>query len=238
MAKNVEDILDFTIVQTDDTVDCAAGCGNTVPLWIKRSHDGKTKHLRSICDECERKNEYEIRALRYRRLAPPFLLDSDETRFPNVFDKLKKWNASGFVYLYGKTGKGKTRMAIATLKRLILNDGIYAKMTDSMLGDRVAALFRENINTAMEYVESIAGYGGVLLMDDLDKNSLTERSAREIWSIIDHRYKWALPTVITTQCELLNLISLFSHDPRQHGDSMARRIYESAGNGEWILEVK
>lgn len=62
---------------------------------------------------------------------------------------------------------------------------------------------------------------GVVLLDDLGLNELTEYAMGKFDSIINHRYEHLMPTIITTNLDLTNL-------PTYVGDRTASRMAEAS----------
>jgi DNA replication protein DnaC len=107
------------------------------------------------------------------------------------------WIADGFpnsenLILSGPTGSGKTSMAYAVGREIYL------------LGHKVkvwqtAELFDEmrSIDQSKEVLESVKT-ADLLILDDLGSERKTEWVEERLFLIIDYRWQWKLPIIITT----------------------------------------
>ena len=106
----------------------------------------------------------------------------------------------GFVFI-GEYGNGKSHLAAATVHELI-NRGITAsyQVTPELL-KRVRATFngsgqRETEAGILEVLQGVK----CLVLDDLGAQKQTEWAEEFLYTVIDHRYRRRLPTIITSNC--------------------------------------
>lgn len=118
-------------------------------------------------------------------------------------------NTNG-IYITGKyNGCGKTHLAVAILLEL-LKKGIAGAfmVVPNFLND-----LQNAFGDAKEFTKIFNTYKGaaVLVMDDinairLDKDGKASQWSREqIFMLINYRYEWALPTIITATCNFKEL---------------------------------
>lgn len=133
----------------------------------------------------------------------------------DAYDFCKNWcktftpNVNG-IYITGKyNGCGKTHLAVAILLEL-LKKGIAGAfiVVPNFLND-----LQNAFGDAKEFTKIFNTYKGaaVLVMDDinairLDKcGKASQWSAEQIFMLINYRYEWSLPTIITATCNFKEL---------------------------------
>lgn len=152
---------------------------------------------------------------------------------PNLFEEstldnyigetewLKPWleMPSGYVLIASPiSGNGKTHLAIAILKNLWI-EKLYSCRFQSV----VELLKQEyaSFNPSNQINSSVAKACkriGVLVLDDLGAENITDFSKSLLYEIVDYRYARALPTVVTT--------NLGSDDlKKRYGDRLASRLF-------------
>ena len=115
--------------------------------------------------------------------------------------------AKGTLLLEGETGTGKTHLAIGALFDAWTRHGIFGqfwpvidlleRFRRTMQGDR-AQETAEQIEAALDRVD-------LLVLDDLGAQRDTDYAGERLFSLIDHRYSRRLPTIVTTNVELMAL---------------------------------
>lgn len=111
-------------------------------------------------------------------------------------DKLKA--GEGFT-LVGTYGSGKSHLAAAVVHELI-NRGISATYQPiAELLKRVRATYDGTGETEAQILEWLHGVK-CLALDDIGTQKQTKWAEEFIFTVIDHRYRHRLPTIITTNC--------------------------------------
>lgn len=151
-------------------------------------------------------------------------LDNFEGK-PKLINSLKEHlNTEPFKSLvfYGKCGCGKTHLAVAIIKELIRK----GKACEKRIADKTETILYAlkydfvsvpdlllKLRSSFKHEESITeeqminNYSTTdyLVLDDLGAEKTTEYSAAAIYLIIDNRYKWQKPTIITSNLTMEEL---------------------------------
>lgn len=98
--------------------------------------------------------------------------------------------------LHGDVGGGKTYMAAAIANRLI-NRGFSVLQTD--IGS-VATLMESSFEKRQRNIERILSYD-LLVVDDIGAQRSTEYMMQHVYAVIDGRYRYGKPMVITTNLD-------------------------------------
>ncbi len=116
------------------------------------------------------------------------------------------------LYLYGQYGCGKTTFAFALIRKLFekIRGRAYfwpCYLSARQLDTRLLKASKQE-DTDQEEIERLSEVD-LLLIDDIDKVSASERFKLQLFEIIDGRLKNKKPTIITSNCmptELGNLL--------------------------------
>lgn len=104
----------------------------------------------------------------------------------------------GWLVLFGNFGVGKTHLAAAIANDLLRHGGhvLFSVVPDLL--DHLRSTFGPS--SEVEYDKRFADVrdAGVLILDDLGTESATPWAREKLFQIINHRYNYALPTVITS----------------------------------------
>lgn len=160
----------------------------------------------------EERNEY-LRAARdkkWRDKVPPRWSQWTMDSLPRGFQMAANdWIASGFpnasnLILSGPTGSGKTSMAYAIGREIYLL-GHKVKMWNT------AELF-EAMRQAerAEIILDSVKEADVLLLDDVGSERKTEWVEERLFLVVDHRWQWKLPTIVTTNLSSEELVDQVS----------------------------
>jgi len=124
------------------------------------------------------------------------------------------------LYIYGKTGLGKTHMAVAALRDaiakhelsgLFLSYDIFTEMVhDSRNNDGELPEMYGDPNL-LKYMRRVYD---IVVIDNLNADRLTEYMAKTVSNMIESRYEMQLPTIFTTEIIPDKLPSIYS--PRVH----------------------
>lgn len=194
--------------------------------------------MKILCEDCDLRRiemlkqeqalmEQQRRQEAFHTLCPPLYRESDPERIPAAFlRECEAWEVSpmglGFV---GIAGTGKTRAAWMLLKRLHFSKvrvfGItataFAKAcADQWHDDPQAKNMAEDTLTRCRRTK-------VLLLDDLGKNKMTERSELELFDLLEHRTSHELPVIWTANAGRETLKQMLSSD---RGEPILRRLAE------------
>lgn len=101
--------------------------------------------------------------------------------------KIDAWQPSrkgiGFA---GESGHAKTRLMFTLLRRLFLAGMTVEFITATAFGDEIGSRFKEDAKDAKRWVERLAR-ADVFFYDDIGKEALTERVAKELFNLFDKR---------------------------------------------------
>ncbi len=97
--------------------------------------------------------------------------------------------------LHGDTGRGKTWLAAAIARELIIR-GAWTQFTaaSDMIADLAQSYKEDSFEMTFKKYKNVP----VLIIDDLGVEKDTERSLEHVYNLIDHRYAWERGTVITS----------------------------------------
>ena len=103
------------------------------------------------------------------------------------------------IYLWGAVGTGKT-YAVYTIKKQIQEMGVNVRMYSA---PDMFDLIREDFDRKDSYnLERILANRGVLIIDDLGAEKMSEWIEETMFKIINKRYEEVLPTIITSNNDL------------------------------------
>ena len=125
--------------------------------------------------------------------------DRKNTRVSTACERYADTFAKGDPYgllLHGDVGGGKTYMAAAIANRLI-DRGFSVLQTD--IGS-VATLMESSFEKRQRNIERILSYD-LLVVDDIGAQRSTEYMMQHVYTIIDGRYRYGKPMVITTNLD-------------------------------------
>jgi len=146
----------------------------------------------------------------------------------NIMDFLQNLNeARKGIYIHGGVGTGKTHIVYAMAKRANEKGfGLVIKNVPELL--REFRLDFSRNNNEKEFVEErIMNYQGLLILDDIGSEKMSDWVEETFYLIINKRYNDMLPTIFTSNLKLSELAERI-------GDRLASRI---AGSCE-VIELK
>ncbi len=117
-------------------------------------------------------------------------------------------NPSGWLYLLGKYGCGKTHLAAAVANEAV-SRGLhtYFAIAPDLL-DHLRAAYDPAVASSYDSRFEAIRTVPLLIVDDLGTENTTAWAREKLYQIFNHRYNYRLPTVITSNVELDSL------DPR------------------------
>jgi DNA replication protein DnaC len=218
------------------TKPCAGeGCFECVEVPIIEAL-GRTLEFKLLCESCEQKykEEAEQKASLERRIrlktafdaiCPPLYRDTDLKRIYGAFSAIaESWQYSPTgLLLEGYAGTGKTRAAWHILKRMTEEGRSCYGLTATQFAKAAADQWHSNNEEKGEAIEAMdrCRRTSILLIDDLGKQKMTERSEVELYDVLEHRTNNLKPTIVTTNATGAQLTKMLSED-RAH--PILRRI--------------
>ena len=195
-------------------------------------------NLRVLCEDClarhseklreeQAAEEQERRQEAFNALCPPLYRQSDLGRIPSAFlRECEAWqyNPVG-MGLIGPAGCGKTRAAWILLKRLHFSGLRVYGITSTAFAKACADQWHDD-NQAKALAEDTLARcrrTKVLLLDDLGKQKMTERSELELFDLLEHRSSHELPIIWTANAAKGDLRKMLSSD---RGEPILRRLSE------------
>jgi DNA replication protein DnaC len=122
---------------------------------------------------------------------------------------------SGWVYLFGRPGNGKTTLASLAVNLIRANAGLEAVFANvPELLNRLRRGVRDGDDGTMGYLRAVP----VLALDDLGAERTTEWANEQLYELLNYRYVRHAPTIITSNLR-----------PEQLGDErLASRLADVA----------
>ena len=111
-------------------------------------------------------------------------------------------NPSGWLYLLGKYGCGKTHLA-AAIANAALERGLqtYFAIAPDLL-DHLRAAYAPNSEGSYDDRFEAVRTVPLLIIDDLGTENTTPWAREKLYQIFNHRYNYRMPTVITSNVDL------------------------------------
>jgi len=195
-------------------------CEDCSKTWSEASRYSTGYSFSSVCQECKavrRKEEF-------KKICPPLYQESDTSRFPSQYEQAMKWKyGSKGLILLGETGKCKTRIAWEVIRKTFesVEKKISFRWFDCVgFGHELAKHYKsEDAETWLEDTASV----GMLFFDDLGKLKMTERAEVELFGLIERRFAFQLPIIVTTN-DTGNTLAARMTDNR--GPALIRRLRE------------
>ncbi len=187
-----------------------------------RSPSGKPDYSRTVPCTCtlqKREKEQQSRLRQYSGLEakllqnmtfesfdwkrvnlPPEQRENLKKAFDNALDFAKA--PEGWLVFQGINGCGKTHLA-AAIANYCLKEGQPVKfVVVPDLLDHLRSTFSPESPVTYDQLFEEVKNAPLLILDDLGKQSTTPWAEEKLYQIINHRYNYQLPTVVTTNCAL------------------------------------
>lgn len=193
--------------------------------------------LSRLCSPCDQKRLEDQKAEEHRRkvaarldtwnaTCPARYRNFDPARFTGNVAKLSeamRWEfGSKGLVLHGHTGQGKTWAAFRLAEREFMENGRNVKVIN---GNRLRELAGMAYESSRQYNGELKSLisSKLLLINDPFKAKITDKIEEALWDIIDERYEWKRPIILTMNGVAANVEPLLSPD---RGRAMFRRLRE------------
>jgi len=113
-------------------------------------------------------------------------------------------NPDGWLVLSGPCGSGKTHLAAAIANMQFEQGTLVLFTVVPHLLDHLRAAFAPTSVTTYDALFDKVCQAGLLVLDDLGAEHSTPWAQEKLFQIINHRYMYRFPTVITTNLDLIN----------------------------------
>jgi DNA replication protein DnaC len=131
-----------------------------------------------------------------------------DTSLPGVREALEvaqryAEDPQGWLVLSGGYGVGKTHLAAAVAhERLASGQSVFFSIVPDLL-DHLRAAFAPSSEMPYDELFDKVREAGVLVLDDLGAENATAWATEKLFQIINYRYNYHMPTVVTTNHRLL-----------------------------------
>jgi DNA replication protein DnaC len=178
-------------------------------------------------DEEERSESSRRLMNRFKESVPPFYHDTDKKLLDaNLVAAIDAWEFNPIgIGMVGRSGKGKTRLAVELLKRFTLSGKRSMYLPATSFANACSDQFSQDHRTsnAAEDLLHEAKTTDLLLFDDLGKNRMTDRAESTLYELLETRTSHRRPTIWTSNSNGKELFKMFSPD---RADAILRRLIE------------
>ncbi|WP_022847494.1 MULTISPECIES: ATP-binding protein [unclassified Desulfurobacterium] len=172
--------------------------------WIIIKSNGRREAVRCRCQFDILKKEFSrnsgipsrYKKCKFSNFKPETIYQKRALRLCKEFFKLYPFVDKGLV-LYGPPGVGKTHLAVALLKNILIYKGLRGKFVDfrNLLID-IKTTF-DTKESSQELLHRVME-APLLILDDVGAERTTDWAKDILSTIINYRYTKNLPTIITT----------------------------------------
>jgi DNA replication protein DnaC len=166
--------------------------------------------------ECKERQIEERRRQDLRRLSSldPFLDKGFAAFEPSVqgiheaYEVCRAYAESpdGWLVLSGPTGVGKTHLAAAIAnKQLAEGNSVFFSVVPELL-DHLRAAFAPSSEMPYDELFDRVRESGLLVLDDLGAENSTAWATEKLFQLMNYRYNYRMPTVVTTNARYLTQI--------------------------------
>jgi DNA replication protein DnaC len=106
-------------------------------------------------------------------------------------------NPSGWLVLIGTNGCGKTHLAAAIANQCLANGEVVLFSVVPELLDHLRAAFAPSATDVYDQLFSKMREAAILILDDLGAHYTTPWATEKLFQLLNYRYNWRMPTVIT-----------------------------------------
>lgn len=171
-----------------------------------------------------KQRETKIRFQEWNLICPTEFHATDEAKLPNKekFSHVMAWKygPEGLI-LFGETRTGKSRSAWRLCEKNYMS-GKAVIVMDSQSSYQYAAEFSKGGEEVLNWIEK-RNRVPLLYLDDIFKVKLTESFEAALFAIIDYRFNWQLPVIITLNDTEETLVSRMTND---RGSAFLARLKE------------
>jgi len=242
--------------ESADHIGPVCGCGAPVDAMLLEIREFFPSLSPDLCSECyalaERESAAKVKeeaeqAERRHRLArldatiPPDMLATSTGHVAfnaRLWLQVAEWTPEigRWLLITGLPGRCKTRVVALLAKRMIL-DGVLVKWTSAIeLQSAVEDMRSQNYGIVDAARANLREWkqAGVLVLDDLGKNTWTPSLEAKLFELIDFRKTHLLPTIITANTTLPELLRT-KQISDERGGPIVGRILEAARG--WTIEA-
>jgi DNA replication protein DnaC len=151
--------------------------------------------------------------------------DTDPARLDaRLMDRVMAWrHGPKGLLLHGPSGRTKSRLMFMLARRTYVDDGIPVLVTRATAAARKVSDFNNSVGSTEAYIRQLIGVA-VLFIDDLGKETQSERWESALVEILDARNAARRPCVVTTNYVGDKLAARYRDEST--GSAVVRRLRE------------
>jgi DNA replication protein DnaC len=169
---------------------------------------------RAVMCKCKEREIEERERLQLRKISSllPFERCTFDTFDPSIPDMEEAYKVAlryaqdptGWLIFQGDYGCGKTHLAAAIAHvREDAGDTVFFSIVPELL-DHLRAAFAPTSELTYDALFERVRESGLLVLDDLGAENATAWATEKLFQLINHRYNFRMPTVITTNASLMS----------------------------------
>ncbi|MCW1926540.1 ATP-binding protein [Luteolibacter arcticus] len=186
--------------------------------------------------------EQRQRLARLEAIVPPEMLATSTTHVAfnaALWERVRDWRPScgRWLLITGLPGRCKTRVVALLARHLIVEDGVRVVWTTAIELQAAVEDLRSHNNGIAEAARTSLRewkHAAVLVLDDLGKNTWTPSLEARLFELIDFRKTRLLPTIVTANTPLPELLRTKQIGLERGGPIIGRILEASRG---WNVEA-